>query len=131
VIAGLGAVRAAGWAPGWAWLRAGDAVAALGVSAVVVWVSLQLGRRTVDALVDTAPKGLERRIAQAVEAIAGVRDSHNVRIRPSGPRLFIDLHVLVDGGLTLAQAHALTEEIEAAILKLAPGADITVHPEPF
>jgi cation diffusion facilitator family transporter len=131
VIAGLGAVRAADWAPGLAWLRAGDAVAALGVSAVVVWVSLQLGRRTVDALVDTAPKGLERRIAQAVEAIAGVRDCHNVRIRPSGPRLFIDLHVLVDGGQTLAHAHGLTEEIEAAILKLAPGADVTVHPEPF
>lgn len=131
VILGLCAVKIASWYPAWAWLHAGDAVAALGVSAIVVWVSVKLGRRTVDALLDTAPEGMDQQIARAVAAIAGVRDCHNVRIRPSGPRLFIDLHVLVDGGQTLAQAHSLTEEIEGAILKLAPGADITVHPEPY
>ncbi len=131
VILGLCAVKIAEWFPALAWLRAGDAVAALGVSVIVVWVSVQLGKRTVDALVDTAPEGMESRIAQAVGAIPGVRDCHHVRVRPSGPQLFVDLHVLVDGGQTLAEAHRLTEEIEGAILKLAPGADITVHPEPF
>jgi cation diffusion facilitator family transporter len=109
---------------------AGDAVAALGVSAVVVWVSIQLGRRTIDALLDTAPAGMEERVAQVVEAVAGVRNCHNVRIRESGPVLFIDLHVLVDGGQSLAAAHELTETIEAAIHEFAPGADVTVHPEP-
>jgi cation diffusion facilitator family transporter len=110
---------------------AGDAVAALGVSVVVVWVSIQLGRRTIDALLDTAPAGMEQQIATVVEAVPGVRNCHNIRIRESGPLLFIDLHVLVDGGQTLAQAHDLTETIEAAIQKLCPRADVTVHPEPF
>jgi len=73
-------------------------VAALGVSAVVVWVSVQLGRRTVDALLDSAPVGMEQRIATAVSAVDGVRDCHHVRVRYSGPVPFIDLHVLVDGG---------------------------------
>lgn len=111
--------------------QAGDAVAALGVSAVVVWVSIQLGRRTIDALLDTAPAGMEEQIAAVVEAIPGVRDCHNIRIRPSGPTTFIDLHVLVDGAQTLTAAHDLTETIEAAIHEIAPGADITVHPEPY
>jgi cation diffusion facilitator family transporter len=110
---------------------AGDAVAALGVSVVVVWVSIQLGRRTIDALLDTAPAGMEQQIAIVVEAVPGVRNCHNIRIRESGPLLFIDLHVLVDGGQTLAQAHDLTETIEAAIREISPRADVTVHPEPF
>lgn len=131
VILGLAAVKAGEWWPRLAFLRSGDAVAALGVSVVVVWISVQLGRRTVDALLDKAPEGMEERVAQALEAIPGVRNCHQVRARYSGPVLFIDLHVLVDGGQTLAQAHDLTETIEAAIQQIAPGADVTVHPEPF
>jgi cation diffusion facilitator family transporter len=131
VIFGLIAVKAGEWFPRLAFLRHGDAVAALGVSAVVMWVCVQLGRRTVDALLDSAPAGMEERIAAAVEAVPGVRNCHNVRVRYSGPVLFIDLHILVDGAQTLAQAHDLTETIEAAIRNVAPQADVTVHPEPF
>ncbi|MGD0498753.1 MAG: cation diffusion facilitator family transporter [Bryobacteraceae bacterium] len=130
VIFGLIAVKIAEWFPSFGWLRAGDAVAALGVSAIVVWVCAQLGRRTVNALLDAAPAGLERRIAETVEAVPGVRGCHNIRIRPSGPELFVDLHVLADGGLSLARAHELTEAIETAIHRVAPGADVTVHAEP-
>jgi cation diffusion facilitator family transporter len=107
-----------------------DAVAALGVSAIVVWASVRLGRRTVDALLDSAPEGMEQKIAEIVAAVPGVLDCHNLRMRWSGPVLFIDLHVLVDGRQSLAEAHALTEQIEAAIQEIAPAADITVHPEP-
>jgi cation diffusion facilitator family transporter len=109
---------------------AADALAALGVSVVVVWVSIQLGRRTVDALLDSAPAGLEERIVNIVENVPGVQNCHNLRFRYSGPVLFIDLHVLVDGQQTLAEAHRLTESIESAIQEIAPRADITVHPEP-
>ena len=96
----------------------------------MVWVSIQLGRRTVDALLDSAPAGLEERILEIVERVPGVRNCHHLRFRYSGPVLFIDLHVLVDGEQTLAQAHLLTESVESAIQQIAPRADITVHPEP-
>jgi cation diffusion facilitator family transporter len=131
VIGGLIAVKIADRVPGLDWLRGGDAVAALGVSGIIVWVSVALGRRTVDALLDRAPAGMERSIALAAEGVDGVHNCHNVRIRASGPKVFIDLHVLVDGGQTLAQAHDLTERIEAAIQKIAPESDVTVHPEPL
>jgi cation diffusion facilitator family transporter len=131
VILGLIGVKASDWFPSLAVLKQADAVAALGVSMVVVWVSWQLGLRTVDALVDKAPEGMEERIQSTVEAIPGVRDCHAIRLRYSGPVLFIDLHVLVDGNQTLFAAHALTETIETAIQQLVPGADVTVHPEPF
>jgi cation diffusion facilitator family transporter len=131
VVFGLIAVKAGDWFPRWVFLRNADAMAALVVSALVAWVSAQLGRRTVDALMDTAPAGMEERITAAVEAVEGVRNCHNIRIRYSGPVLFIDLHVLVDGEQTLKQAHQLTETIEQTIQRLAPEADVTVHPEPY
>jgi ferrous-iron efflux pump FieF len=66
-----------------------------------------------------------------VEAVPGVRNCHQIRIRYSGPVPFVDLHVLVDGEQTLARAHAITEKIEAAIQAILPRADVTVHPEPL
>ena len=130
VILGLACVKLGEWAPSFGWLGQADAVAALGVSGLVIWVSWQLGRRTVEALLDTAPEGMEQRILEAVSAVPGVQNCHAIRLRYSGPVLFIDLHVLVDGRQTLFEAHALTETIEGVIQKIAPGADVTVHPEP-
>jgi cation diffusion facilitator family transporter len=130
VILGLACVKFGEWVPSLGWLRESDAVAALGVSALVIWVCGRLGRRTVDALLDSAPAGMEERILTAVSAVPGVQDCHNIRVRYSGPKLFIDLHVLVDGNQTLFEAHALTETIEGVIQQIAPDADVTVHPEP-
>ena len=130
VIVGLAFVKLGEWAPSLGWLRNADAVAALGVSALVIWVCWRLGTRTVDALVDSAPAGMEERILAAVSAVPGVQNCHNIRARYSGPRLFIDLHVLVDGRQTLFEAHALTETIEGVIQQIVPDADVTVHPEP-
>jgi len=94
-------------------------------------VSVQLGRRTIDALLDSAPEGMDAQILAAVAAVPGVMNCHNVRVRHSGPTLFIDLHVLVDGNQTLFAAHALTETIEDVIRGIVPRADVTVHPEPY
>jgi cation diffusion facilitator family transporter len=112
-------------------LHEADAVAALGVAVIVIYISLQLGKRTVMALLDTAPKGLEDEIKKAVEGIPGVTDCHQMRIRQSGPDTFIEAHVLLAGDLSLNEAHALTEQIEKVVQKLSPSADVTVHPEPI
>jgi len=131
VILGLLAVRMGGVFPSYGnVLGQADSVAALGVALIVIWVSLQLGRRTLQGLLDAAPVGLSDRIKEAVEALPDVTDCHRIRVRMSGPQLFVDVHVLVDGSNTLAQTHALTEVIEQTIEQVVPGADVTVHPEP-
>lgn len=116
--------------PGLSFLKAADAVAALGVAVIVIIVSLQLGRRTIDGLMDTAPKGMDEAIRHKVESVEGVRNCHSVRVRSSGPRLFVDVHIEADGRKSLKATHELTKQVEAAVLELAPGADVTVHPEP-
>ncbi len=130
VIAGLIGVKLAGASPRLAFLGKADAVAALGVAVIVIYVSVELGIRTIKGLLDTAPKGLDEQIQQAVDAIPGISNCHQVRIRPSGAEMFIDAHILVDPSLSLEEAHTLTEKAEAAIQKLAPNADVTIHPEP-
>ncbi len=130
VILGLFLVKLSEWVPGLASLRQADSIAAIMVGLIVVYVSLRLGIRTVQALIDVAPSGIEEKIISTVEVLPGVTDCHNVRVRYSGPQPFVDVHVLVDGNQTLKEAHSLTEEIERVIQKLIPNADVTVHPEP-
>lgn len=130
VILGLFCVKLSEWFPGYKFFRQADSVAALLVATIVIWVSLRLGLRTIQTLLDVAPSGVEKRIIQAVECIPGVSDCHHVRLRSSGPQLFIDIHVLVDGNQSLKDAHDLTEEIERTIQQFLPNADVTVHPEP-
>jgi len=130
VILGLFFVKLSQWVPGLAFLRQADSVAAIMVGLIVVYVSIKLGIRTIQALLDVAPSGIEKRIISAVEVLPDVKGCHNVRLRYSGPQLFVDIHILVDGNQTLKEAHNLTEEIERVIQKLMPNADVTVHPEP-
>jgi cation diffusion facilitator family transporter len=111
-------------------LHYADAVAAILVAAIVVQVSIKLGIRTISALMDSAPEGLEEKIVSTVQAIPGVTDCHRVRLRYSGAQLFVDLHVLINGEESFRHVHELTEVIEHAIEALVPNADVTVHPEP-
>jgi ferrous-iron efflux pump FieF len=53
-----------------------------------------------------------------------------VRVRHSGPHLFIDVHVLLDGDLKLDDVHNITDKIEEAVNQFMPTTDIVVHPEP-
>ncbi len=130
VILGLASVAIGDRAPWLWWLRYADAAAALAVAAIVIGVTWKLGVRTVEALLDSAPHGLEEKITAAAETVSGIHNVHNVRMRYSGSQLFVDVHVLVDGAQSLRQAHDLTEEVERSIQVLVPNADVTVHPEP-
>jgi cation diffusion facilitator family transporter len=130
VLFGLAGVKIANWFPALGFLVKADAVAALGVAIIVIYVSIRLGIRTIEGLLDTAPPGIAEKVKGLVEAVAQVQDCHAVRVRTSGPRLFIDIHVSLDGNLTLKQAHQLTDQVEQHIQQAIPDADVTVHPEP-
>jgi cation diffusion facilitator family transporter len=130
VIVGLFCVKLSEWFPKLEFLHHADAVAALAVAMIVVLVSVRLGMRTIRALLDTAPKGLKEKVIGEVESIEGVVDCHNVRIRYSGAKVFLDVHILVDGGKSLQEVHGLTEKIENKIKQTIPDVDVTVHPEP-
>src|SRR5512136_3070780 len=130
VILGLAGLTIARYVPGLEWMHKADSVAALVVAVIVIYISGQLGWRTISALLDTAPKGLAEKIESVAASVPGVVDAHAIRIRASGAHTFIDMHVTMDGSVTLQEAHAATEVIETAILKVISPADVTVHVEP-
>ncbi|GAP22436.1 cation diffusion facilitator family transporter [Leptolinea tardivitalis] len=130
VIAGLGCVLLANNVKGLDFLKHADAVAAVGVAFIVIYVSVELGIRTIKGLLDSAPDGLVEKVTAVVKSVPGVSDVHKVRVRPSGAHIFIDAHVVMDAALPLGEVHTLTEKIQAEVRKIAPEADFTVHAEP-
>ena len=132
VILGLILVLVSRWFPSLAFLEKGDAVAALVVAAIVIFVSGELGVRSIQALLDAAPKNGERdRIIKEIRKMEDIADVHAVRIRSSGAGWFVDMHVTMNGRMSLNKSHALTELIEGKVMEILPGADVTVHVEPL
>lgn len=69
VIAGLACVKASEFYPSLAFLKSADAAAAIVVAVIVFHICGELGMRTIHALLDAAPDGLEEQIRSAVEAL--------------------------------------------------------------
>ncbi len=111
-------------------LQKADAVAALGVAFIVLFVSYKLGKRTIDVLLDRAPDGLPQKISKAAGGIEGVMSVGPVRMRRSGPSYFVDMTVDVDRNLSFERTHAIAESVEACVQSVAPGADVVIHTDP-
>jgi cation diffusion facilitator family transporter len=112
------------------WLQKADPVAALVVAGIVVYITLRLGKRTVDALVDAAPEGASRRIAEAITRVPGVFDLGRIRVRQSGSRLFVDLSLTLGSNIPLEHAKSVADMVEAEVHGLFPTADVAIHTTP-
>jgi len=112
------------------WLIQADAVAALGVACIVVWVSLKLGKKSIDDLLDSVPQGLRERADDAVRRVTGVENVTRLRLRRSGPEVFADVTFTVPRGAAFEQVHDIADEVETSIHTVLPNADVVVHVEP-
>jgi cation diffusion facilitator family transporter len=106
-----------------------DAIAGLVVAAVILWVGSRLGKRTLDALLDAAPEGLQEQITGAVEKMEGVLSVQRLRLRRAGNRYFVDATVSVPRTASLEQVHAWSDAIERRVGEIVPS-DVVVHAEP-
>ncbi|MCX7746371.1 MAG: cation-efflux pump [Clostridia bacterium] len=109
----------------------GDPIAALGVSALVIVVSIKLGKRTIDVLLDTAPQGMVNEVLKEVNAVKGVLDVDSIRIRPSGPHFFIDLNVGINRNESHRVVHLIVHEIRERIQRSIPNSDIMISTYPI
>ena len=126
VVIGIGAVALTGW-------QRLDPLIALLVAANIVWTGVQLLRRSVLGLMDTALPTAEQ------DAVKHVLDQyrqrgmhyHALRTRQAGARRFLSVHVLVPGEWTVQRGHQLLEELAAAIQAAVPGVHVFTHLEPL
>jgi len=122
------AVLVIGQRPGWQWL---DPAAAIGVALWLLVSAARITRRAADHLMDRElPHADRTRIAAIVRADAEVVDLHDMRTRSAGGTRFIELHVEMDGALTLWQAHTVCDRLEAALSAAFPDAEVILHQEP-
>ena len=130
VIAGLALVSLSNWLK-LEWLAKADAVAAMGVAGIVIYVSLQLGRRTITDLVDAIPPGIRDEVISAVQKLPGVVAVQQVRIRRAGPDFFADVSLLVSRDTPFEVAHEIASQAEDAVHQVLLGSnDVVVNISP-
>ena len=111
------------------WMQNADPIAALVVAAIVIWVSSQLGKRTLGALLDAAPAGLQERVAAAIQGLDGVLSTERVRVRRAGNQHLVDVTISVPRSTSFEQVHAISDAVEHRVGEIIP-ADVMVHMEP-
>ena len=126
-LAGIGCAYFLG--EGW---RIADPIAALVVAAFIFRIAFGLIRSGLGELMERSlPPETEEEILRIVTADPAVREPHNLRTRRIGASIAVEVHVRVDGDMTVRQSHALTEEIERRLReRFGEGTMIAVHVEP-
>ncbi|MBZ0093095.1 MAG: cation diffusion facilitator family transporter [Sulfuricellaceae bacterium] len=128
VVGGLAVVMFA--PPSWQVL---DPLMAVAVGLNIVRTGFDLLRRSWRGLMDESLPADELALIEAAikEALPPVATFHDLRTRKSGPRRFIECHVLVPGAITVSRSHALCDAIEAAIAARLRNTSVTIHVEPM
>ena len=114
---------------GW---RYADPAFGMAIAAYILYNAWQIAAGSLDMLMDRELPETERQrirdVALAHDRVVGV---HDLRTRSSGPQIFIQAHIELDGGLSLLQAHEIADEVEEALLSAFPGAEIILHQDPY
>jgi len=116
----------------WASARFGmgqiDSLVAIGAAVMLALGALHIGKGAFDALMD---RRADPEIIAGIAAIAtgwpGVHGFHDLKTRTAGSRVFVHLHIELDGGQTLREAHDIGAGLRRAILNAYPQADVIIH----
>jgi cation diffusion facilitator family transporter len=114
-------------------LELADPVAAILVACIILYVTWNLARRTIDALTDATPpevRAQNRELIRDLAAIDGVLSVDRVRTRRSGPSYFADVTLGMPRNLTFQRSEQITTAATAAVQRHLPGADVVVHSIP-
>jgi cation diffusion facilitator family transporter len=107
-----------------------DSVAALMVAVVVIYVSYRLGKRSIEVLLDYAPRDKVSRIAAILSKLPEIVTFHSLKIRTAGADTFVSVVVTLNPQLKLGIAHDICDKIETEICKQVDRCDVLIHVEP-
>lgn len=112
-------------------LQTADPLFALVVAGIIGYGAWQIVSESLNVLMDRElPDDDRRRIREIAFAINGVEAVHDLRTRSSGPRVFIQLHLELDGDMPLREAHAIADKAMHAVEAAFPGSEVLVHQDP-
>jgi cation diffusion facilitator family transporter len=110
-----------------------DLVGALVVSLFILKVSWDILRPAIQELADSGASLHDRdKIKSIVMEVNGVKGAHAIRTRKFGTGIYVDLHVLVDGTMTVKKGHTVSHKVKNKLLVEGPDIlDVVVHIEPY
>ena len=123
----LGAIAALWMSVRFGWTKV-DSLVALAAAAIMARGAIHIGLSAWDALMDrAAPQEIIDGIAEIAESWPGVRGFHDLKTRTAGARIFVQLHIELDGAQSLSAAHAIAASLKRAIIEAYPQADVIIH----
>jgi len=109
-----------------------DPLAALVVSVFIVMAALPVLRDSLDELIERAlPDELEEELRSVILSVAGVRSFHKLKTRRIGRSIAVDVHIQMDGSLSLGEAHDISKRVEEGVWRLfGHDSHVSLHMEP-
>lgn len=117
------------FATGLHWL---DPLLAAATACYILYSGSRLILESVSGLMDQAPgpEVIERVRRIVASGAEGAIEAHDLRMRHAGPASFLEFHLVVPGGMTVAEAHMICDRLESALEADHPGLQVTIHVEP-
>ena len=107
-----------------------DPAVAVAIGGIIAWQAVRILLNAFDVLTDRAPIAVDE-LERLALAVPGVLRAHDVRTRGRGDAVYVDLTVHLDPAMSLAAAHEVADQIEAALQAARPEiVDVVVHLEP-
>ncbi|MDJ0933761.1 MAG: cation diffusion facilitator family transporter [Kiloniellales bacterium] len=108
-----------------------DPIFAIGIAAYILKTAWSIASESLHMLMDRElPDDDRARIGRIVRAHPEVVDMHDLRTRLAGPQTFIQLHLELNGDLSLWDAHTISDQVEAELKSAFPGAEVIIHEDP-
>ena len=109
-----------------------DPIAAIAVSVLILVLAYRLGRPAIEELLEVSlPDDEKDKIATIISNTPGVQAFHNLRTRRNGNLRVVDIHVKMDGNLTVSSSHDITREIERKLSEELGEVMTNIHVEPY
>ncbi len=108
-----------------------DPLIALIIAGYIFWGARRIGLIAYDMLMDRELEDGERqKILDIALSHPGVKGLHDLRTRSSGNQVFIQMHLEMDGEISLLDAHTISDAVEASVLEAFPNAEVLIHEDP-
>ena len=114
----------------WGWSGM-DPIFALGVAVYIIYSAWQIGYEAFNDLLDKElPDERRQEILDLINEHPEVEGAHDLRTRLSGRTVYMQVHIELEDHMPLLQSHRISDEVEEALLKRFPMADIVIHQDP-
>ncbi len=112
-------------------LRILDPLFGAAIGLWIIYSAARLARLSLIQLMDRElPDDERERIRDIALSHPEVAAAHDLRTRVAGPTAFIQIHIEMDGDISLVRAHEISDEVEARLRAAYPHAEIIIHQDP-